>query len=111
MPTHQRSLFLEEEFEGASLEASFAFMRGFPVLKLPARRTRNAGQGAQLEDTNTVLYDLARDPDQLDAVDEPAAEARLVAELVRLMADNEAPPEAYTRLGLPTPTRPEAPHD
>lgn len=103
MPTHQRSLYLEEEFEGASLEASFAFMRGFPVLKLPARRTRNAGQGAKLEDTDTVLYDLVRDPDQLDAVDDPAVEARLVAELIRLMAENEAPDEAFTRLGLSAP--------
>ena len=32
MPTHQRAMFVREEFEGAELVNSFAFLRGFPVM-------------------------------------------------------------------------------
>ena len=100
MPTHQRAMFAKEEFEGASLETSFAFLRGFPVLKLPAGRAPVKGQGAWIEDAQTVLYDLATDPRQMRPVDDPDTEARLVGEMIKIMQRNEAPPEAYRRLGL-----------
>ena len=103
MPAHPRSLFLEEEFEGAELVRRFSFQRGYPVLKLPARRTRNAGQGSAIEDTDTVLYDLHSDPGQRRPVDEPDVEARLVSRMRHLMVANEAPPEAFARLDLQPP--------
>ena len=60
MPTHQRAPFSIDEFEGAELCKGFAFSRGMPLLKLPARR--GTGQGANLEDTETAMYDLDSDP-------------------------------------------------
>lgn len=65
MPTHQQSFFAKEEFAGTELVPGFGFMRGFPVLKLPARLPHpNRGQGAVIEDAQTVLFDLERDPGQ-----------------------------------------------
>lgn len=103
LPTHQRAMFAREEFQGATLEDSFAFLRGFPVLKLPAGKAPTTGQGARIADARTVLYDLQADPRQIAPVDDPEIEARLVAEMIGIMQRNEAPPEAYRRLGLDVP--------
>ena len=103
MPAHPRSPFLEEEFEGAELVRRFSFQRGYPDLKLPARRTRNAEQGSAIEETDTVLYDLHSDPGQERPVDEPEVEARLVSRMRDLMVANEAPPEEFARLDLQPP--------
>ena len=105
MPTHQRALFAKEEFEGVTLERSFAFLRGFPVLKLPAGKAPIKGQGAQIEDARTVLYDLNTDPRQMQPLQDAATEGRLQREMQKLMHANEAPPEAYRRLGLVPPTQ------
>lgn len=104
LPTHQRAMFAKEEFEGASLEDSFAFLRGFPVLKLPAGKEPVKGQGAQIADADTVLYDLETDPKQMEPIDNPEVEERLIGEMVKIMTRNEAPPEAYRRLGLEVPS-------
>jgi hypothetical protein len=63
----------------------------------------NYGPGALLEN-DTRLYDLARDPGQQQPVKNEEQEARLVALMARLMAANEAPPEAFGRLDLHEPT-------
>jgi len=104
LPTHQRAMFAKDEFEGASLEDSFAFLRGFPVLKLPAGKSPVKGQGAQIADADTVLYDLHTDPKQMIPIDNPEVEERLIAEMIKIMFRNEAPPEAYRRLGLDVPS-------
>jgi hypothetical protein len=103
MPMRQRSLFTCDDFGGASLESDFAFARGFPILKLPAHPGRAAGQGAKIEDAKTVLYDLETGPGQANPIDDPEVEAILIAHMIRLMKQNEAPPEAFARLGLTMP--------
>ncbi len=100
MPTHQRTFFVREEFENASLENSFAFSRGFPVLKLPARK--GSGQGAQIEDTNTVLYDLKVDPGQLTPIENKEVENRLKVKIAAELCRHEAPTEVFQRFGLST---------
>ena len=100
MPTHQTSLFDLEEFENASLSHSFAFMRGFPVLKLPAGKSKNKGQGSKIEETNTVLYDLKKDPKQLKPMIDYKIENYLINLMKNLMERNEAPKEAFDRLDL-----------
>lgn len=102
MPTHQRSHFSAETLKGSELCPGFDFSGGTPMLKIPARRApdgRIAGQGL-VEDTQTVLYDTQTDPGQNTPIHAPEVVARLEREMVRLMARNEAPPEAFTRLGL-----------
>lgn len=103
MPTHQKGLFADVEFEGASLVRPFGFLGDFPVMRLPAGRSPVKGQGARIEDAVTVLYDLQSDINQQNPIDDPATEARLIGELIAIMQRNEAPPEAYSRLGFDIP--------
>ena len=100
MPTHQQDFFSESEFDGAELVRGFGFMRGFPVMKIPARKVVARGQGRNIEDTVTVLYDLENDPRQENPIRNDAVTSRLEADMCRVMERHEAPEEAYTRLGL-----------
>ncbi len=48
----------------------------------------------------TLLFDLARDPGQENPIEDVELESRLIAVMVQLMEENEAPAEQYVRLGL-----------
>ena len=50
-----------------------------------------------------MLYDLQADPGQLRPFRDEAIERRLLALMDGLMRKNEAPPEAFSRLGLQAP--------
>jgi arylsulfatase A-like enzyme len=103
MPTHIFAPFSTEELSAASLTAPFAFTKGVPLLRVPVTRKSPMydvyGPGALLED-ETRLYDLAADPGQDRPLHDPAQEARLSELMRRLMTENEAPTEAFARLGL-----------
>lgn len=63
-------------------------------MKIPARGWDNPhGFGTQ-------LFHLENDPTQKTPLQDPAVEARMLAHLTRLMRENDAPPEQFTRLGL-----------
>ncbi|MBS7701004.1 MULTISPECIES: sulfatase [unclassified Chelatococcus] len=106
MPTHIFSPFSTEELSQASLSNGFPFTKGAKVLKVPVTDRSPMynvyGPGALIEN-GTRLYDLVTDPGQERPLADPDAEQRLVSLMSRLMADNEAPPEAFARLGLPAP--------
>jgi hypothetical protein len=55
------------------------------------------GPGAFIEN-DTRLYDLQTDPGQERPLDDPEAEARMTRLMVELMAENDAPPEAFARI-------------
>jgi arylsulfatase A-like enzyme len=106
MPTHLNTPFTPDELAAATLAPAFGFTKGVPLLKVPVVETspmyRNYGPGALL-DKETVLFDLETDPDQLHPVSDAALKARLEHVVTRLMAANEAPPEAFLRLGIEPP--------
>ena len=103
MPMRQKGMFTGPEFDDADLVRPFNFLRGYPVMRLPFGRSPFKGQGSKIEDAETALYDLANDPGQTNPIDDPETEARLVEEMSRIMRQNEAPVEAYLRLGLTAP--------
>jgi arylsulfatase A-like enzyme len=105
MPTHMRAHFAPEEFEGATLAEPFRFSKDCPVMKLQARTEspRSPLKGATVEDTTTVLYDLPTDPCQTNPIRDKTVETRLRTTMIDLMARNDAPGEAFRRLGLPVP--------
>jgi hypothetical protein len=50
--------------------------------------------------TGTRLFDLDSDPQQLNPIDNPKVEARMLGQLVQLMQLNDAPKELYQRFDL-----------
>jgi hypothetical protein len=108
MPTHIYSLFTPEELARASLAEAFPFTKGARLLKVPvigrSPMYNNYGPGALIE-SDTRLYDLQKDPGQDHPIRDPAQEQRLSALMADLMVSNDAPPEAFQRLGIELPAR------
>lgn len=106
MPMHQKGFLGQEELSKATQINQFMFTKGMPVLKIPARKdvhgrsVGHTGQGGGYEDTATVLFDLESDPGQEKPIIKPDIEKKMVQLMVDLMIRNEAPPEAFLRLGL-----------
>jgi len=94
MPTHIRTRYSVEEIRQAQLSAPFDFMKGCPTLKIPGRAWGDAYA------TETVLYDLQTDPQQVAPIHDEAVEQTMLTHLIRLMKLNDAPPEQFERLGL-----------
>ncbi len=103
MPTHMKEFFSVGELADATLVPPLPFSKGVPLLRVPATPKSPVyfghGPGGQ-KDTNTVLFDLRKDPRQLAPIADPRVESRLMAEMTALMAAVDAPPESYQRLGL-----------
>lgn len=97
MPTHMRNRFEPGELRNIELAEPFSFSKGCRLLKIPST------VGAHLTRFPSALYDLQTDPQQLHPLDDPQTEARLVAEMTRLMVENDCPAEQFTRLGLAQP--------
>ena len=75
-------------------------------MKIPARRNNKGqpvghlGQGGGYEDTQTVIYNLEKDPEQNHPFRDQEIEIRMTSLLKDLMIKNEAPPEAFARLKI-----------
>ena len=96
MPTHMRGSFSADELATAELSAPFKFSKGCPLMRIDAEPF----QRVRPHDFGTLLYDLDADPDQKAPIENPEVEGRMAQHLVRLMEENDAPPEQYERLGL-----------
>lgn len=103
MPAHMLTPFSKEELAAASFCDDMTFADGYPVLRVPVQESswwfNSHGPGA-MADCQSVLFDVNRDPGQTTPVQDPAVEARLLAEITNQLQKNHAPPEAYIRLGL-----------
>ena len=105
MATQMKRLFPLEPLREATLAKPFGFTKGVPTLKIPSEPKRFAHAGQFLrhdfqQDTDTVLYDLGADPQQLQPISDAAIEASLAKSMMELMRATDAPPEAFDRLGL-----------
>lgn len=103
MPAHMTKLFTVEELKSASLVPPFKFTKGVPLLRIAHRskagtKTHSFHFPEMMEDTNTVLYDLATDPGQERPIEGIEVKRRLKRALFSLMAENDAPPEAIKRM-------------
>jgi arylsulfatase A-like enzyme len=103
MPTHIFEPFSPEELSQATLSDAFPFTKGAKLLKVPVIERSPMfniyGPGAFIEN-DTRLYDLTTDPGQERPLRDADVTARLDRLMVELMVANEAPPEAFARLGL-----------
>ncbi len=94
MPTHMRDPFKVEELQDIRLAEPFTFTKGCRTMQIGARPWSSA------EPLHTLLFDLETDPTQNHPIQNPEVEARLAAMMARLMRDNDAPGDQFTRLGL-----------
>lgn len=103
MPTHMKEFYSVEELAEAELAPPQRYTKGVPVLRVPSTpkspNYKLHGPAAQ-NDTSTVMFDLASDPGQAHPITDQALQARLTGEIMRLMRQNDAPPEYFERLGL-----------
>jgi hypothetical protein len=103
MPTHIFEPFSPEELSRASLAEPFPFTKGAKLLKVPVIERSPMydiyGPGAFIE-SDTRLYDLHVDPGQESPLREAEVATRLDRLMIELMTANQAPPEAFTRLGF-----------
>ena len=106
MPTHMWQRFTTEELAGATLSPPLSFTKTCPVLRIPVLETSpfspNMGPLCLIEN-ETTLFDLVDDPAQENPLQDAETEARLRSQMARLMAENDAPDEAFERLGLSRP--------
>lgn len=97
MPTHLQGMFTVEELQDIQLAEPFSFTKGCRTMKIAARAWSTP---APFE---TLLFDLVADPRQEHPLQDRAIEERMIAHMMRLMRESDAPPEQYERLGLPEP--------
>ncbi|NIA15887.1 MAG: sulfatase-like hydrolase/transferase [Nitrospiraceae bacterium] len=95
MPTAMQGFFDLAKLGRTQLAGPFSFTKGCPAMKIPGHPWTNA------YDFGTLLFDLEDDPQQQHPIKDPDIEQMMTDHLVRLMRENEAPPDQYERLGLP----------
>jgi len=99
------SFFTHEELKGAELAAPFSFTKDLPVMKIGghAKLPMYGALGLDFfQDSRSALFDLAEDPGQLTPIEDPDITRRFEHMMHRAMKQNDAPVEAFTRLGLTT---------
>jgi len=94
MPTHMRGMFRVDELQDIELAEPFEFTKGCRTMKIESPGRTNA------HEFGTMLFDLPTDPNQEHPIDDPEAERMMIAHMVRLMKENDAPSEQFERLGL-----------
>ncbi|MDF4185326.1 sulfatase-like hydrolase/transferase, partial [Escherichia coli] len=95
MACKMNSRYPVDEMRALSLAPPFRFTKGLKVLRIPAQEKYKG-----LNQFGHLLFDLQNDPQQLHPIHDDAIEARMIALLIQLMKDNDAPPEQFQRLGL-----------
>ncbi|MBN9194266.1 sulfatase [Microbacterium sp.] len=106
MPTHMRSRFGIGELADWQPAAPFTFTKGLRTMRIEAV----GGFRIDSWQHGTLLWDLENDPGQEHPIVDDAQELRLIALLVRLLRENDAPASVFERLGLPERGEPTVQH-
>lgn len=99
MPTRHgggRAFIDLKELGKMELAEPFSFTKGCKTLKVDS-----PGYGFVKDiEFETLLFDLENNPQQNNPINDTEVEERMIKLLVRLMKENDAPPEQFERLGL-----------
>lgn len=98
MPTHMAGMFSAQELQNMELSGPFSFTKNCRLLKIGVTNSRLMPRSYQ---SGNQLFDLAADPGQMHALDDPAKEVELLNEMKKLMRESDAPSEQYERVGIP----------
>lgn len=99
MPNMMRARIPVDRLERAVLHPPFSFTKGCPVLAVPA--SEDWGNTAACYRYGDVLYDLETDPNENSPLGDPQKAAWMQKAMRSLMRENDAPPEQYSRMGIP----------
>ena len=99
MPLDMHERMPVKSLQKAALHEPFAFTKGCPVLQIETNDFWN--NISPHYHFGHMLFDLAKDPRQLTPIRDEARELDLMAAMIELMRQNDAPEEQYERLGLP----------
>src|SRR5699024_4775448 len=94
MPMHMHNLFTISELSQAEFVDGFSFTKGVNVIKTSAKDKYRVNYFGNL------LFDLKKDPDQLQPINDKNIEKYMVEKLSNLMKENDAPLEQFERIGL-----------
>lgn len=100
MPTKMTGFQPLESLALAEMGPPLPFSKGIPVPRIPW----NPGGDAEVNPQPHLLFDMENDPGQLQPLNDPAAEARMIDLMEGLMSEASAPVEIYARYGLQTTT-------
>ena len=89
------------ELEKATLAPPFSFSKGMPLLKIPFGAPGSGMGDRSVNEYGSQLFDLEKDPQELNPIEDPETEARLSSAMVKLMKESDAPSELYERMGFP----------
>jgi arylsulfatase A-like enzyme len=96
MPTRMRGFFGLDELRAWKQHGGFAFTKGCPVARVPARHS----PWLDADELVTRLYDLEGDYEQQRPLEDATIDRRMIDHLIARMRASEAPEELYVRLGL-----------
>ena len=83
------------QLEKAELSQPLPFTKNMPVLKLPFKV-----RGTNPYQFGNALYDLKNDPLQLNPIDDPETEKKMIQAMKEEMIRFNAPEEQFERLGI-----------
>ena len=98
MPTHMRNRFRIEELQDVTLGEPFSFTKNCKTLKLKSFGIPELDFSPYK--FGSLLFDLQKDPGQEHPIKDEDVEKKMIAHLIKLMKENDAPQEQFTRLGL-----------
>jgi arylsulfatase A-like enzyme len=93
MPTNMRGHFDLQTLRAATLAEPFAFTKGCRTLQVPV-------ECAAPDEPQHLLFDLQNDPQQEHPLSDAKIERMMIGHMQRLMAECDAPPEQFVRMGL-----------
>ncbi len=94
MPTVMRNFFSKDQLKKAKLTDEFEFAKNIPMLKVPASTYMSSFR------FGNKLFNVEKDKNQLDNIDDLDKEAEMLELLRKLMIESEAPEEQYERIGI-----------
>jgi hypothetical protein len=93
MPTHMRQFFSNEELRTIKIQKPFAFTKDIPVMKIN-RIQRKTDEGFKsLEDTKSALYNIIKDPGQLNPLQDQHLIIKYKEKMINLIKENDPPKE------------------
>jgi hypothetical protein len=97
MPAHMQHMFKPDELKQIEIVGPLSFTKSAQVMRIANNRPWAGRRSKRLD---TLLFDVHNDPQQASPLKDSAVEQRMIAHLLRLMRETDAPAEQYVRLGL-----------